>query len=73
MPWFPCTACAQSIVDSGIVKLVSHKDMLILGNGEVFKFDKSYEILKEGGVDLVMFNGKIGDCKAMYMGKVWEP
>jgi deoxycytidylate deaminase len=61
MPWFPCSKCAQSISSSGIKKIIGHKAMIKKGNSDYFKFEVSYEILKKGKVDMLMYDGKISN------------
>ncbi len=73
-PWSPCPPCAQGIVRSGISRVYIHKaamdktperwrDLLEIG----------HEILEDGGVTLIMWEGKVGECKNLFNGEMWEP
>ena len=73
LPWFPCDRCAWLISGSGIERLISHKQMLELGNGDQYGFEVAYQMLKEAGIKMLMYDGKIGGVKHLFRGKVWEP
>lgn len=73
-PWSACTDCARAIVESGIQAVVGHQDArdrsperwlesVALGD----------QILKEGGVELILHNGRLGDCLNVMNGEIWEP
>lgn len=74
MPWVPCTECAKAIIDSGIEKLVGHKQM-IMKTPERWRESTEYalELLRKCGVELLMYDGKIGGCQSLFNGEVWEP
>lgn len=74
MPWVPCTECAKVIIDSGIEKLVGHKQM-IMKTPERWRESTEYalELLRKCKVGLYMYDGKIGNVKSLFNGEVWEP
>jgi dCMP deaminase len=72
--WVACPDCARAIVEAGICCVVCHKqcqdrtperwrDMI----------DAGLAILRSGGVQLVEWDGKIGDCRNLNNGKYWSP
>ena len=73
IPWFPCKHCAWLIADSGIVRIVSHLEMLILGNGDDYGFEIAQKMLLKNGIELLAYQGKIGDCEHLFRGKLWNP
>jgi len=73
-PWAACFNCSNAIIYSGIKTLVLHKQM----------FDKTPEdwipeiisclrLLKRNNIELIMYNGKIGQCKGFMRQEVWSP
>jgi dCMP deaminase len=75
MPWIPCTQCALVIIDAGIKKLIGHKQMIMKTPPYWYETCcAAIDILKKGGVELLIYDGKIGDCKAlMEEHGEWEP
>jgi len=74
MPWVPCTDCAKAIIDSGIQYLVGHKQM-IMKTPERWRDSTKYALglLRQCGVGLYMYDGKIGGVQSLFNGEVWEP
>ncbi len=74
-PWAACSeVCAPAIVDSGIKKLVVHKEIMEKSPAYwIEKIKPTFEIFQESGIEWVMFSGKIGGVKTLYNGQVWEP
>lgn len=72
MPWLPCIPCADAIITSGIKKLITHKQMIERTDkkwqGEL---KNSVEIMKEAGVDIVVYDGKVG-AEGYMDGEHWE-
>ncbi len=74
MPWAPCNDCARAMIGAGISKLVSHKPMIEKTPEHWYKsIDEAIEMLQEAGLELLMYNGKLGSVKALINRVVWEP
>jgi len=64
MPWIPCTPCAVAIIDAGIAKLIGHKSMIMKTPKHWWETcDHAIDVLKKGGVEFLMYDGPIGECK----------
>jgi len=74
MPWVPCTPCALVIADAGIKALYTHEPFVQM-TPEDWREDTMHalDVLRDCHVQLYMVTGKIGDTKAMFRGKEWEP
>ncbi|MBU2638729.1 MAG: hypothetical protein KJ955_07185 [Nanoarchaeota archaeon] len=78
MPWAPCYPCSKVIADSGITMLVMHKQLLLMTSDKTwtapeYKMERAFDTLKDAGVRVCMYDGKIGGVKHLYKGEVWEP
>ncbi|MFA5888373.1 MAG: deaminase [Candidatus Nanoarchaeia archaeon] len=74
MPWVPCEPCAKAIIGAGIEMLVGHRDMIIKTPDDWWKdIEPALARLKRCGIRFVMYDGKIGNVKALFRGNVWEP
>lgn len=73
-PWAACTDCARAIIQSGIKKLVTHKQA----------YDKTPEswsedialaltMLKEANVEIVFYDGVVGVQGVRFGGQLWNP
>lgn len=72
--WVPCPACANAIINSSINRLVFHYGMAIKTKKDwKNQMKESIKMMLESGVELSVYMGKIGDCKALFKGKIWEP
>lgn len=73
-PWMPCCDCARAIIVSGIKRLVTHQQAYDR-TPERWKEDQdtALAMLKEAGVEVVMFDGPIGGVKIRFNGALWEP
>ena len=73
-PWACCTRCARAIIESGIVLLVVHKQAMdrtpARWEGEVAR---GRYLLDAAGVEVAVFDGKIGGCVSVMDGKEWRP
>lgn len=73
-PWVPCIPCGNAIIFSGIKRLVMHYEKLIR-TPENWSDNvlEAVDIIYESNVELVVYQGKIGQCKSKLRGKIWEP
>jgi dCMP deaminase len=74
--WIPCPACVNAIINSSINKLVIHYDMAIKTKDDwADDFKESIKMMMEAKdrVEISVYKGKIGDCKGVFKGKIWEP
>jgi len=73
-PWSPCPPCALGIVCSGISKVYIHKAAMERTPDRWKELlEIGHEILEDGGVNLIVWEGKVGDCKNLFNGEIWEP
>lgn len=72
-PWATCTECAQSIIQSGIKTLITHKQALDRSGHWQEDINFAFDILKEAGVEIIIFDGKIGVGKILRSNEYWEP
>ena len=72
-PWATCSECAQSIIQSGIKTLVTHKQALDRSGHWQEDIDFAFNILREAGVEIIIFDAKIGIGKILRSGEYWEP
>lgn len=74
MPWLPCTPCSHAVIGSGIKKLVGHKQMILQTSDYWYdKMDLSLDLLHEAGIEVLMYDGKIGGTKGLLVGEYWDP
>lgn len=74
-PWFACADCARAIIQSGIVRVVGHKQMFDHAGDGAWTESIAYgnEMLQEAGVELCYYDGPIGDVECLFQSQVWEP
>lgn len=72
-PWATCTECAWAIIQSGIKKLITHKQALDRSSHWQEDIDFAFNMLREAGVEIIIFDGKIGVGKILRQGQCWEP
>lgn len=73
-PWAPCIACAQMIIQSGISRLVVHKECHDRTPERwQEEIEKAVELLAEANVKYEQWSGKIGGVNNRFNGEVWEP
>lgn len=72
--WAACPDCARAIYFSGIKKVISHKQCYDR-TPDRWKDDINLglQILKSGGVDYQLYDGKIGGCTNLFNGEEWLP
>ncbi len=72
--WATCADCAQAIIQSGIKRLVTHKQALDKSHGDWSKtIDVGLGMLREAGVEIIVYGGEIGAGKILHDGVHWEP
>lgn len=72
-PWATCSDCAQAIIQASIKKLVTHKQALDRNGHWQEDIDFAFNMLREAGVEIVIYDGKIGVGKILRSGEYWEP
>jgi dCMP deaminase len=72
-PWATCSDCAQAIIQAGIKKLVTHKQALDRNGHWQEDIDFAFSMLREAGVEIIIYDGKIGVGKILRSFEVWEP
>lgn len=72
--WAPCNTCAQSIIDSGIAKFVTHqKTMDATPERWMEPILVALQMLKEAGVIYESWEGDIGGIKILFNEKPFQP
>jgi len=73
-PWLACSDCAQAIIQSGIRRLVGHKQMF---NKTPKRWKKSVtagtRMMIEAGVRVVLVSCNIKGVELRFDGKIWKP
>ena len=70
VPWIPCAKCSKSIIQAGIIKVIY--DANFPGNKREnqknweYSISISLEILKEAGIEIRAFNGKLLQIEGLY-------
>jgi len=74
MPWAPCLPCANAIIYSGIEQLITHRQMVdrTLEDWQP-ELKDAFHLLRLNKVRISMYDGKIGNCKALFREVEWEP
>lgn len=74
-PWAACCDCARSIIQSGVLVLVMHRERMLM-TPERWQDDvnEALEMLVEGGVQLMYHEGPIDGCPDLFVnGELWNP
>lgn len=73
-PWSACPDCAKAIIGVGIKTVVRHKQCCER-TPERWKqpIEIADQMFKEAGVEVIEYDGKIGDCESIINGERWEP
>lgn len=72
--WVACNTCAQSIIDSGIVRVVGHKKTMDAAPErwmEPIKVAK--QMFMEAGVIYEMWDGDVGEIEVLFNGQPFRP
>jgi dCMP deaminase len=72
-PWAACSDCAQAIIQTGIRRLVTHKQALDKSGHWQENIRLAFSMLHEAGVEIVVFDGKIEVGRILRSGEFWEP
>lgn len=74
-PWFACIDCARAIICAGISDVVGHKQALDKTPERwLSSVTIAHAMLKEAGVNLRWYDGKIGgDIAVRFNGEIWTP
>lgn len=72
-PWATCSDCAQAIIQTGIKKLVTHKQALDRSGHWQENIEFAFAMLREAGVEIIIYDGKMGIGKILRSGEAWEP
>lgn len=73
-PWAACSDCARAIIQSGIIRLVTHQQAHERSPEFWAKeIEIAFTMLKEAGVEVVMYNGTIGVKGVLHTGQLWTP
>ena len=72
--WAACSTCAQTIIDSGIVRLVTHEQALRRSPKKWMKeVEIGLQMFAEAGVKVVIWSGEIGGIEIRHCGEIWKP
>ncbi len=73
-PWAACSDCARAIIQSGIIRLVTHQQAHERSPEFWAKeIEIAFAMLKEAGVEIIMYNGTIGVKDVLHSGQLWTP
>jgi len=72
-PWATCIDCAQAIIQAGIKKLITHKQALDRSGHWQEEIEFAFNMLREAGVEIIIFDGKMNIGKILRSGEYWEP
>ena len=72
-PWAACSDCAQAIIQTGIKRLVTHKQALDRSGHWQENIEFAFSMLHEAGVKIIIFDGKIEVGRILRSGEFWEP
>ena len=72
-PWAACSDCGRAIIQSGIKRLVTHKQAHDRSPPFWAKeIDVAFTMLKEAGIEIVMFDGNVGGVEILHCGERWS-
>ena len=72
-PWAACSDCTQAIIQTGIKRLVTHKQALNRSGDLQKDIELAFAMLREAGVEIIVFDGKIEVGMILRSGEFWEP
>lgn len=75
-PWAACTDCAKEIIGTGISRLVIHKQAHDRTPPESVWMEDivvAHMMLKEAGVEIIVFDGEVNGPTVRHSGQLWTP
>ena len=74
-PWFACVECSKAIIQSGIKKVVGHKEIHdITPKRWKESIEQGHNLLREAGIELELWSGKIGNSVVVqFNGQEFRP
>ena len=73
-PWACCCNCAIAIIDSGIKKVIAHKQAMERTSDHWKRqIEVAVEMMKEAGISYSLADGKVGEISSLQNGEVWYP
>lgn len=73
-PWFACHDCARAICEAGIVRVVGHKPMLDQTTARwKDSVDAGFAMMREAGVEIDLYDGRIGGVSHKFNNEIWYP
>ena len=73
-PWAACGDCARAIIQCGVKMLVTHKQAH--DRSPDFwrqEIEIAFVMLQEAGVEVFMYEGRVGVDNVLHSGKLWNP
>ena len=71
--WATCSECAQAIIQSGIKRLVTHKQAMNRSDDWMPEVELGLLLLREAGIEVVIYDGTVGAPPIRRHMQVWEP
>lgn len=72
--WATCADCARAIIQSGITRLVTHKQAYDRSTGAwKDSIAVAFEMLEEAQVEIVFYDGKLNADPIRHSGEIWTP
>lgn len=73
-PWAACTFCARLIIQSGIKKVITHKNLMDQTHMKwPQEIDRSKSMFKEAGIEFIELSTTIGGVVHIFNGNTWNP
>lgn len=73
-PWAACRRCARQIIESGIVRLIRHKEMMDRTPDRWIADIRAADgMMREAGVEIIDWSGRVGGVTHLINGEVWKP
>jgi dCMP deaminase len=73
-PWYACADCARAIIEAGIIRVIGHKQMFDR-TPEHWKASilEGNEMFQDAGIEILQYDGMIGNCTGLINGEFWTP
>ncbi|MBI2035061.1 MAG: CMP deaminase [Candidatus Liptonbacteria bacterium] len=73
-PWAPCADCARAIIQSGIIRLIAHKQAHDRSPDRwKEQINRALNMLCEARVEVTHYDDKISGVTIRHNGELWEP